>query len=164
MNKREIKFTLPDISQLEIDNVTEVLHSGWITTGPKTKLFEKKIASFVGEYNEQEIQRCVCLNSATAALEIALRLLGIGPESGGSKDDEVITCAYTYTASASVIRHVGVKIVLVDCSNKNGSIEMDYEKLEAAINKNTKAIIPVDIGGVPCDYDKIFEIVNRKKC
>lgn len=163
MEKNEIKFTLPDISDIEINNVVEVLRSGWITTGPKTKLFEKKIAAYIGEYNDGETPRCVCLNSATAALEISLRLLGIGPEFGGSKDDEVITCAYTYTASASVIRHVGAKIVLVDCSNKNGSVEMDYKKLEAAINEHTKAIIPVDIGGVPCDYDKIFEIVDKKK-
>lgn len=163
MEKREVKFTTPDISQLEIDNVTEVLRSGWITTGPKTKLLEKKLASYLNDYNGQGSPRCVCLNSATAALEIALRLLGVGQESGGSSSDEVITCAYTYTSSASIINHVGAKIVLVDCSSKNGSIEMDYEKLEAAINKNTKAIIPVDIGGIPCDYDKIFEIVNRKK-
>lgn len=163
MNKREVKFTIPDISQLEIDNVTEVLRSGWITTGPKTKLLEKKIASLIGGYNGEEAPRCVCLNSATAALELSLRLLGIGSQNGGSEDDEVITCAYTYTASASVIRHVGAKVVLVDCSDKCGSIEMDYEKLEAAINKNTKAIIPVDIGGVPCDYDKIVEIINKKK-
>lgn len=163
MDKREVKFTKPDISQLEIDNVTEVLRSGWITTGPKTKLLEKKIASFIGDYNEEKTPRCICLNSATACLELSLRLLGIGSQNGGSEDDEVITCAYTYTSSASVIRHVGAKIVLVDCSNKNGSIEMDYEKLEAAINKNTKAIIPVDIAGVPCDYDKIFEIVRSKR-
>lgn len=160
---KEIKFTLPDISELEIENVVEVMKSGWITTGPKTKLFEKKLAGFVGDYNNVGSPRCVCLNSATAALELSLRLLGIGPQSGGSAEDEVITCAYTYTASASVISHVGAKTILLDCSDDDSSIEMDYAKLEAAITENTKAIIPVDIGGVPCDYDKIFEIVERKK-
>ncbi len=160
---KEIKFTLPDISELEIENVVEVLKSGWITTGPKTKLLEKKLAGFVGDYDGNGSPRCVCLNSATAALELSLRLLGIGPQSGGSADDEVITCAYTYTASASVISHVGAKTVLVDCSAADGSIEMDYTKLEAAITENTKAIIPVDIAGVPCDYDRIFEIVERKR-
>ena len=160
---KEIKFTIPDISELEIENVVEVLRSGWITTGPKTKLLEKKLAGFVGDYNGEGSPRCVCLGSATAAMEIALRLLGVGQLTGGSADDEVITCAYTYTASASVINHVGAKIVLIDCSNADGSIEMDYEKLEAAITPNTKAVIPVDIAGVPCDYDRIYEIVERKK-
>lgn len=160
---KEIKFTRPDISELEIENVVEVMRSGWITTGPKTKLLEKKLAGFVGAYDGVGSPKCVCLNSATAALELSLRLLGIGPQSGGNADDEVITCAYTYTASASVISHVGAKTVLVDCSDADGSIEMDYEKLEAAITENTKAIIPVDIGGVPCDYDKIFEIVRKKE-
>ena len=160
---KEIKFTIPDISDLEIENVVEVLRSGWITTGPKTKLLEKKLAGFVGDYDGEGSPRCACLGSATAAMETALRLLGIGPQAGGSADDEVITCAYTYTASASVISHVGAKIVLVDCSDADGSIEMDYDKLEAAITPNTKAIIPVDIAGVPCDYDRIFGIVERKK-
>lgn len=170
---KEIKFTIPDISDLEIENVVEVLRSGWITTGPKTKLLEKKLAGFFGDYNENPIStpstltpespRCVCLGSATASMEIALRLLHIGKQAGGGADDEVITCAYTYTASASVISHVGAKIVLVDCSDTDGSIEMDYDRLEAAITPNTKAIIPVDIAGVPCDYDRIFEIVERKK-
>ena len=160
---KEIKFTIPDISDLEIDNVVEVLRSGWITTGPKTKLLEKKLAGFVGDYDGEGSPRCVCLGSATAAMELALRLLGIGQQAGGSADDEVITCAYTYTASASVVNHVGAKIVLVDCSDADGSIEMDYGKLEAAITPNTKAIIPVDIAGVPCDYDQIFRIVERKK-
>lgn len=162
-NKNEIKFTLPDISDVEINNVIEVLRSGWITTGPKTKLLEKKLAVYVNGYDGNGAPRCVCLNSATAAMELALRLLGIGQHSGGSADDEVITCAYTYTASASVIDHVGAKIVLVDCSDKEGSVEMDYDKLEAAITEHTKAIIPVDIAGVPCDYDRILEIVERKK-
>lgn len=160
---KEIKFTIPDISDLEIENVVEVLRSGWITTGPKTKLLEKKLAGFVGDYNGEGSPRCVCLGSATASMETALRLLHIGRQAGGSADDEVITCAYTYTASASVISHVGAKIVLVDCSDADGSIEMDYDKLEAAITPNTKAVIPVDIAGVPCDYDRIFEIVERKK-
>ena len=160
---KEIKFTIPDISDLEIENVVEVLRSGWITTGPKTKALEKKLAGFVGGYGGEGSPRCVCLGSATAAMELSLRLLGVGPQAGGCADDEVITCAYTYTASASVISHVGAKIVLVDCSDADGSIEMDYDKLEAAITPNTKAIIPVDIAGVPCDYDRIFEIVERKK-
>ena len=160
---KEIKFTLPDISDVEIENVVEVLRSGWITTGPKTKLLEKKLAGYVGNYDGSGSPRCVCLNSATAAMELSLRLLGIGQQAGGSAEDEVITCAYTYTASASVIEHVGAKIVLVDCANADSSIEMDYAKLEAAITKNTKAIIPVDIAGVPCDYDRIFEIVEKKK-
>lgn len=160
---KEIKFTLPDISELEIENVVEVLRSGWITTGPKTKLLEKKLAGFVGNYDGEGTPRCTCLGSATAALELSLRLLGVGAQAGGCADDEVITCAYTYTASASVISHVGAKTVLVDCSDADGSIEMDYEKLEAAITEKTKAIIPVDIGGVPCDYNRIFEIVERKK-
>ena len=160
---KEIKFTIPDISDLEIENVVEVLRSGWITTGPKTKLLEKKLAGFIGDYHGEGSPRCVCLGSATAAMEIALRLLGIGQQAGGSADDEVITCAYTYTASASVISHVGAKIVLVDCSEADGSIEMDYDRLEAAITPNTKAVIPVDIAGVPCDYDRIFGIVERKK-
>lgn len=160
---KEIKFTLPDISEVEIENVVEVLRSGWITTGPKTKLLEKKLAAYVNGYDGSGVPRCVCLSSATAAMELALRLLGIGPQSGGSANDEVITCAYTYTASASVIDHVGAKIVMVDCSDKEGSVEMDYDRLEAAITEHTKAIIPVDIAGVPCDYDRIFEIVERKK-
>lgn len=160
---KEIKFTLPDITDLEINNVVEVLRSGWITTGPKTKELEKKLATYIYGYNGESAPRCVCLGSATASMEMALRLLGIGLQAGGCADDEVITCAYTYTASASVINHVGAKMVLVDCSEKDGSIEMDYDKLEAAITPNTKAIIPVDIAGVPCDYDRIFDIVEKKK-
>ena len=146
---RTIPFSPPDISELEINNVVEVLKSGWITTGPKTKLFEKKIAEFCGT------ERAVCLNSQTACAEMALRLLEIGP------GDEVITSAYTYTASASIIDHVGAKIVMVD--TQEDSYEMDYAKLEEAITEKTKAIIPVDIGGVPCDYEKIFQIVEGKK-
>ncbi|WP_394877887.1 DegT/DnrJ/EryC1/StrS family aminotransferase [Clostridium paraputrificum] len=144
-----IPFSPPDITQHEIDNVIEVLKSGWITTGPKTKELEKRIAEYCNT------ERAVCLNSATAALEMTLRVLGIG------EGDEVITSAYTYTASASVINHVGAKIVLVDTAKD--SYEMDYEKLEDAITENTKAIIPVDLAGVMCNYDKIFELVNRKR-
>lgn len=145
----KVAFSRPDISDAEINEVIDTLKSGWITTGPKTKLFEKKIAEYT------HASRAVCLNSATAALEMTLRLLGIG------KGDEVITSAYTYTASASVIEHVGAKIVLVD-TDKN-SFEMDYEKLSESITEKTKAIIPVDIAGVMCDYDKIFEVVNSKR-
>lgn len=146
---RKIPFSPPDISQNEIGKVVEVLKSGWITTGPKTKEFEKKIASYCGT------KKAVCLNSATAALELSLRLFGIG------EGDEVITSAYTYTASASVVCHVGAKLVLVDTAP--GSYQMDYDKLQQAITERTKAIIPVDIAGVMSDYDKIFEIVNAKK-
>lgn len=147
--KYDVKFSPPDISNEEITEVLDVLKSGWITTGPKTKLFEKKIAQFCGT------SRAVCLNSATACMELTLRLLGIG------EGDEVITSAYTYTASCSVICHVGAKPVLID-TQKN-SFEMDYEKLEDAITEKTKAVIPVDLAGIMCDYDKIFEVVNNKK-
>ncbi|MDU2673178.1 MAG: DegT/DnrJ/EryC1/StrS family aminotransferase [Clostridium sp.] len=144
-----VPFSPPDITQLEIDNVIEVLKSGWITTGPKTKEFEKRIAEYCNT------EKAVCLNSATAAMEMTLRLLGVG------EGDEVITCAYTYTASASVIHHVGAKIVLVDTAKD--SFEMDYENLGNLINERTKAIIPVDLAGVMCDYDKLFQVVNSKK-
>ena len=147
--KRIIPFSPPDISELEIQEVAEALRSGWITTGPRTKQLEKNIAQWIG------VEKCVCLNSQTACAEMALRLLGIGA------GDEVITSAYTYTASASVIDHVGAKIVLVD--TQKDSLEMDYDALERAINENTKAIIPVDLAGIPCDYDRIFDIVARKK-
>ncbi|MDK0799564.1 DegT/DnrJ/EryC1/StrS family aminotransferase [Clostridium perfringens] len=145
----KIPFSPPDITELEIESVIEVLKSGWITTGPMTKKFESEIAKYC------ETSKAVCLNSATAALEMTLRMLGIG------EGDEVITSAYTYTASASVINHVGAKIVLVDTAKD--SYEMDYEKLREAINEKTKAIIPVDLAGVMCDYDKIFAIVEEKK-
>ena len=148
-NKRMIPFSPPDISELEINEVADALRSGWITTGPRTKQLEKNIAEWVGT------EKCVCLNSQTACAEMALHVMGIGV------GDEVITCAYTYTASASVIAHVGAKIVLID-TQKN-SLEMDYDALEAAINEKTKAIIPVDLAGIPCDYDRLFEIVERKK-
>lgn len=144
-----IQFSPPDISQAEIDEVVDTLKSGWITTGPKTKLFEKKIAEFCGT------QKAVCFNSATAAMEMTLRLLGIG------EGDEVITSAYTYTASASVIHHVGAKIVLIDTGKD--SFHMDYDAIADAITDKTKAIIPVDIAGVMCDYDKVFEAVESKK-
>ena len=147
----EIPFSPPDISELEIEEVADTLRSGWITTGPKTKKLEAQITSWLGS------ARTVCLNSQTACGEMTLRLLGIGPE------DEVITCAYTYTATASVVCHVGAKLVLVDCSEKPGSVEMDYDALEKAISSRTKAIIPIDLGGIPCDYDRIFEIVERKR-
>lgn len=145
----KINFSPPDITQVEIDNVVEVLKSGWITTGPKTKEFEKKIAQYCNT------SRAVCLNSATAAMEMTLRVLGVGP------GDEVITSAYTYTASCSVICHVGATPVLVDTAAD--SYEMDYEKLSEAITSRTKAIIAVDLAGVICDYDKIFEIVKSKR-
>ena len=144
-----ISFSPPDISQAEIDEVVEALKSGWITTGPKTKKLEKELLQFTGT------NIGVCLNSQTAAAEMTLRVLGIGP------GDEVITSAYTYTASASVIDHVGAKIIMVD--TQEDSLEMDYDKLEEAITEKTKVIIPVDLAGIPCDYDKIYEIVERKK-
>ncbi|MCI8632307.1 MAG: DegT/DnrJ/EryC1/StrS aminotransferase family protein [Lachnospiraceae bacterium] len=145
----DIPFSPPDISDAEINLVTETLRSGWITTGPKTKEFEKKIAEYVGS------PKCVCLNSQTACAEVSLRILGIGA------GDEVIVPAYTYTATASVVCHVGAKIVMVDC--QKDSLEMDYDALEAAITDKTKAVIPVDLAGIPCDYNRIFEIVERKK-
>lgn len=147
--KRVIHFSPPDITELEIAEVADALRSGWITTGPRTKKLEKEIAEWVG------VNKCVCLNSQTACGEMALRLLGIG------SGDEVITCAYTYTASASVIAHVGAKIVLVDCQKDTSLI--DYDAVEAAITEKTKAIIPIDLGGVPCDYDRLFEIVEKKR-
>ena len=163
LDRITIPFSPPDITDLEINEVVAAMKSGWITTGPRTKELEKRIAKWVQNYDGNGSPRCVCLNSATAALEMALRMLRIGPQEDGSEKDEVITCAYTYTASASVIDHVGAKIVLVDCSKEPGSIQMDYSKLEEAITENTKAIIPVDLAGIPCDYDTIFEIVERKK-
>lgn len=160
---RTIPFSPPDITELEVQYVTDALRSGWITTGPRTKKLEKLISQWIHGTGSDDVQRCVCLSSATAALELSLRLLGIGPFDGGSADDEVITCAYTYTASASTTLHVGAKIVLVDCASGGGTLEMDYDRLEAAITEHTKAIVPVDLGGIPCDYDRIFDIVERKK-
>lgn len=146
---RNIPFSPPDISEEEIREVVDVLRSGWITTGPKTKLFERRIAEYCGT------SQAVCLNSATACLEMTLRILGIGP------GDEVITSAYTYTASASVICHVGARPVLVDVAKD--SYEMDYDQLEKAITCRTKAVIPVDLAGVMCDYDRVYEAVWNKK-
>ena len=145
----KVPFSPPDITQAEIDEVIEALRSGWITTGPRTKQFEKNIADYVGS------KMACCLNSQTACAEMALRLLGIG------EGDEVITTAYTYTATASVVCHVGAKLVLVD--TQKDSLEMDYDALENAINEKTKVIIPVDIAGIPCDYDRIYDIAERKK-
>lgn len=149
MENMHIAFSPPDITDEEIAEVVDTLKSGWITTGPKTKAFEKQIAEYC------HTSKAVCLNSATACAEMALRVLGIG------LGDEVITTAYTYTASASVVCHVGAKLVLVDV--QPDSYEMDYDLLEQAITERTKAIIPVDLGGVICDYKKIFDIVERKR-
>ncbi|MBQ3085966.1 MAG: DegT/DnrJ/EryC1/StrS family aminotransferase [Clostridia bacterium] len=148
-NRRNIPFSPPDISDLEIAEVVATLQSGWITTGPRTKQLEKNIAEWIGT------EKCVCLNSQTACAEMALHVMGIGP------GDEVITCAYTYTASASVIAHVGAKIVLID--TQPDSLEMDYAALEEAVTEKTKAIIPIDIAGIPCDYDRLFAIAEKKK-
>ncbi len=149
MKSRQISFSPPDITETEIEEVANALRSGWITTGPRTKKLESEIAEYC------HTSKAVCLNSATAALELTLRVLGIGA------GDEVITSAYTYTASASVIDHVGAKIVLVDTAKD--SFEMDYDALADAITEKTKAIIPVDLGGVPCDYAKLKSIVEAKK-
>lgn len=145
----KIPFSPPDITEQEADEVRDALLSGWITTGPRTKQLEREIATFC------ETDRAVCLNSATACLESVLRILGIG------EGDEVITSAYTYTASASVVCHVGARLVLVD--TQPGSYEMDYDKLADAITERTKVVIPVDLAGIPCDYDKIFQVVESKK-
>ena len=149
MENKHIAFSPPDITDLEINEVIDTLKSGWITTGPKTKKFENQLAEYIGT------SKAVCLNSATACAEMILRILGVG------EGDEVITTAYTYTATASVIAHVGAKIVLVDV-NKD-SYQMDMEQVEKAVNEKTKAIIPVDLGGVMCDYEKIQEVVENKK-
>ena len=149
MEKRKITFSPPDITDREIAEVVDTLKSGWITTGPKTKKFEEEIAKYCG------IKKSVCLNSATAAMELALRLFDIG------EGDEVITSAYTYTASASVIYHCGAKIILAD--TKNGEFNIDPKEVEKLITPKTKAIIPVDIGGFPADYSEILEIVEKKK-
>lgn len=149
MKLRNIPFSPPDMSEAEAKLASEAILSGWITTGPKTKEFEKKITEYVGT------KKAVCLNSATAAMEMALRLIGVGP------DDEVIVPAYTYTASASVTQHVGCKLVLFD--SQKDCVEMDYDKLAEAITEKTKVICPVDLGGVMCDFDKIFAVVEAKK-
>ena len=149
MISRNIPFSPPDLSDAEIEQVAEAIRSGWITTGPRTKEFEKRIAAYLGT------RRVVCLSSATAAMEMALRVIGVRP------GDEVIVPAYTYTASASVTQHVGCKLVLVD--SQPDRVEMDYDKLADAITEKTKVICPVDLGGVVCDYDRIFQIVEAKK-
>ena len=144
-----IPFSPPDITDAEVQEVAKALLSGWITTGPKTKELERRVAQRCGT------DYAVCLNSQTACAEMALRLLDVGP------GDEVITTAYTYTASASVVCHVGAKLVLID--TQPDSLEMDYDAMESAINEHTKAIIPVDLAGIPCDYDRIFAAVERKR-
>lgn len=149
IDKHQISFSPPDMSELEIEEVAVALGSGWITTGPKTKEFEQRIATYCG------VNKVVCLNSQTVCAEMALRILGVGA------GDEVIVPVYTYTASASVVCHVGATLKLVDV--QNDSLEMDYDALEAEITEKTKVIIPVDLGGIPCDYDRIFDIVERKK-
>ena len=149
MKKYNIPFSPPDISEEEINEVIDTLKSGWITTGPKTKELERRLSEFTNT------PKTVCLNSATAALELTLRVLGIG------EGDEVIVPAMTYTASCSVIYHVGAKAVIVDIAED--SHEMDYDALADAITENTKAVIPVDLAGIPCDYDRIFEVIESKK-
>ena len=146
---RKIPFSPPDMSEAEVAQVAEALRSGWITTGPKTKEFERRIAEWCGT------AKAVCLNSATASMEMALRLIGVGP------DDEVIVPAYTYTATASVTQHVGCRLVMVD--SQPDCVEMDYDRLADAITPRTKVIMPVDLGGIICDYDRIFEVVEAKK-
>ena len=146
---KKIPFSPPDMSEAEINEVAEALRSGWITTGPKTKEFERLIALCC------QTEQAVCLNSATACMELILRVLGVGP------GDEVITSAYTYTATASVTCHVGAKVVMVDTAPD--SFEMDYDKLADAITEKTKVVLPVDLAGVVCDYDKIFAAVESKK-
>lgn len=149
MKLRNIPFSPPDMTEQEVQEVKEAILSGWITTGPRTKELERQIAAYVG------VNKAVCLNSQTACAEMALRLLGIG------EGDEVIVPAYTYTATASVVCHVGAKVVMVDV--QPNCLEMDYEALEKAITTRTKVIIPVDLAGIPCDYERIFQIVERKK-
>ena len=149
MKLRNIPFSPPDMTEAEAKEVREAILSGWITTGPRTKKLEAEISEYV------HTDKTVCLNSATAALEMVLHLLDIQP------DDEVIVPAYTYTATASVTQHVGCKLVLVDSQKDN--VEMDYDKLAAAITENTKVIAPVDLGGIVADYDRVFEIVEAKK-
>lgn len=146
---RNIPFSPPDMTEEEVKLAAEAILSGWITTGPKTKEFERRISAYV------HTDKTVCLNSATAAMELALRLIGVGPE------DEVIVPAYTYTASASVTQHVGCRLVMVD--SKPDSVQMDLSKLADAITERTKVIVPVDLGGVVCEYDKILEVIEQKK-
>ena len=162
MKLRNVPFSPPDMTEAEANEVRDAILSGWITTGPRTKKLEKLLAEYVGVKADGLHPACVCLNSQTACAEMSLRVLGIGP------GDEVIVPAYTYTASASVVAHVGAKVVLVDVQKPSGTkvdycLEMDYDAMEAAITERTKAIIPVDLGGVPCDYKRIYEAVERKK-
>lgn len=149
MQLRNVPFSPPDMTEAEANEVRDAILSGWITTGPRTKEFEKQIAAYVG------VEKAVALNSQTACAEMALRLLGIG------EGDEVIVPAYTYTASASIVHHVGARIVFVDV--QKDCLEMDYQAVEKAITERTKAIIPVDLAGIPCDYDRLFQIVEAKK-
>lgn len=149
MKLYNIPFSPPDMSEAEVLEVAEALRSGWITTGPKTKEFERLLAMCC------QTNKVVCLNSATACMELTLRVLGVGP------GDEVIVPAYTYTATASVVCHVGATPVMVDSQMDN--VEMDYDKMADAITERTKFIIPVDLGGIVCDYDKIFAAVESKK-
>lgn len=149
MEKRSISFSPPDISEQEIQEVSEALRSGWITTGPRTKQLEKNLAQYC------HTNKLVCLNSATAAEELNLRILGIG------EGDEVLVPAFTYTASASAVIHCGATVKFID--SQENSAEMDYDAMEAAITEKTKAIITVDLGGIPCDYDRIFQAVEKKK-
>ena len=163
--KRKIPFSPPDISEAEIEEVVKALRSGWITTGPRTKQLERSLAAFIetgrvesgcsSENIEKYSNRVVCLNSATAAEELNLRILGIG------EGDEVLVPAYTYTASAATVLHVGATPIFID--SQPNSTEMDYEKMEAAITPRTKAILAVDIGGILCDYDRIFQAVQNKR-
>lgn len=172
LEKRVIRFSPPDISELEIIEVTEALRSGWITTGPRTKMLERRLAAYIEtgrtdvdcsieEAIEQYSQKVVCLSCATAAEEMNLRVLGVG------SGDEVIVPAYTYTSSASAAIHCGATVKFVDIQKDGDPLthlpEMDYEALERAIGPKTKAIIPVDLGGIVCDYERIFEIVKRKR-
>ncbi len=172
MEKRKISFSPPDIGELEIAEVAEALRSGWITTGPRTKLLERRLAAYIEtgrvdvdctapEAAKKYENRVVCLNSATAAEELNLRILGIGP------GDEVIVPAYTYTSSASAAIHCGATVKFVDIQKDGDPVthmpEMDYTALEAAITPKTKAVITVDLGGIVCDYERIFEIVERKR-
>ena len=149
MEKRVIPFSPPDISELEINEVAEAMRSGWITTGPRTKELEKRLAEYC------HTSKVVCLNSATAAEELNFRICGIG------EGDEVIVPAYTYTASASAAIHCGAKVVFVD--SQKDCVEMDYDKVGEAINERTKAIVAVDLGGIVCDYDKLFDVVEKKR-
>ena len=149
MKLRNIPFSPPDMTEAEVKEVREAILSGWITTGPRTKKLEAQISEFV------HTDKTVCLNSATAAMEMVLHLLGVGP------GDEVIVPAYTYTATASVVQHVGAKVVFVD--SQKDCVEMDYDQLEQAITEKTKVIVPVDIAGIVADFDRVYEIVERKK-